>query len=122
MKSLTHVKCIVFCLLAGALLFTLLLAGCGSGTTPVNHITRSPSEWQGKSVTVQGWVDITDTNFFFLVGDDGGRITVQSQNSMPTGGMVNRVKVTGIVRVGKVYGEYGGDETYIAASSWKYID
>ena len=82
-----------------ALLFVLLLTGCGS--VKIARINADPSRYRNQTVSVTGTV----TNSVGLLGtggyqieDDTGKIYVISRSGIPSRG--SRVKVTGTVMPG----------------------
>ncbi len=82
-----------------ALIFFLVAACDGIGTTSIGDINNKPRDYAGKKVTVSGEVKEVFSLFvlkYFLVQDKTGQIAVVTDRPLPKKGTT--IKVTGTVR------------------------
>ncbi len=113
-------------LLALILIVGLLICGCGTKTTEIRHILRSPDDYYEKTVTIEGsvdssyewdWISQTDVNTAEYM-----TIPVRyNTENIPKAGMGNTVKATGKVRkhIDNVRIE---EYPYIDVESWSYTN
>ncbi|MBD3389599.1 hypothetical protein GF415_01440, partial [Candidatus Micrarchaeota archaeon] len=89
-----------------AALLSLFIFGCmGIGTTPIEDINETPSEYTGKEITVHGTVENTvklgSLSGYTLTDEDGNSIRVSSE-SLPAEG--KEITVSGVFMKDSLFG------------------
>ena len=105
---------------------TVIFAGCIESTTKITKIgdiIEQPDEYVDKRVTVEGQVSSTCRNVSgwpdnFGIKDGTGEINVYYDGDLPKLPMVEKVRVTGIVRTET---RFSREIIYIAGGSWEEI-
>ena len=112
-------------ILAVLLIIGLLISGCGTKTTEIRYILRSPDDYYDQVVIVEGYVrDAVEWDWIQQSTDDFEVIEIPvryTTEELPADGMGNIIKATGTVC--KYIDDIRIEEyPYIEIDSWSYTN
>lgn len=110
-----------------AIVAVAMFAGCvehATKTTRIRDIHDHPDEYNGKKVTIEGYVEDVVVDLGFGITDEPGNVLniiyVEYDDDLPTVG--NKVMVTGVIRTETAHGEEGIITAILfSGESWEYI-